>query len=79
MLKAGGSLYLGCMPVAIPADDPHAAYEGRLGGAIWIVSADDGSQLAEHKLDSPVVWDGMAAANGSLFLSLSDGSVQCWR
>ncbi len=59
--------------------DPHAAYEGRKGGAIWVVSAADGSKIAEHKLDAPVVWDGMAAANGGLFVSQSNGTVQCWR
>jgi hypothetical protein len=79
MLKAGGNLYLGCMPVTIPADDPHAAYEGRRGGMLWVVSAADGTKVSERKLDAPVVWDGMAAANGGLFLSKSDGTVECWR
>jgi len=79
MLKTGDSLFLACTPITIPPDDPHAAYEGRLGGSVWVVSAADGSKVAEHKLDTPVVWDGMAAANGALFLSLQDGSVRCWR
>ncbi|MHC4250377.1 MAG: outer membrane protein assembly factor BamB family protein, partial [Planctomycetota bacterium] len=78
MLKSGDRLYLGVMPVAIPGDDPHAAYEGRLGGAIWVVSAGDGTKSAEHKLTSPVVWDGMAAADGALFLSTEKGEVERW-
>jgi len=77
MLKSGDNLFLGVMPVAIPADDPHAAYEGRMGGMIWVVSCEDGSTVAEYQLDAPVVWDGMAAASGGLFLSTSDGTVLC--
>ena len=77
MLKSGDNLLLAVMPVEIPADDPHAAYEGRMGGMIWVASCQDGSKVAEYQLESPVVWDGMAAANGKLFLSTSDGAVHC--
>ncbi|MFW6162599.1 MAG: PQQ-binding-like beta-propeller repeat protein [Planctomycetota bacterium] len=79
IVKAGDHLFLGAMPVAIPKDDPHAAYEGRLGGMIWVVSPTDGSKVAAYKLDSPVVWDGLAAAHGALFASTEKGEVQCWR
>jgi len=78
MIKAGERLYLGVTPVEIPRDDPHAAYEGRLGGALVVVAASDGTIVAQHKLQSPVVWDGMAAAAGRLFLSNQAGEVQCW-
>jgi len=77
MLKSADNLFLAVMPVAIPADDPHAAYEGRMGGMIWVASCEDGSKIAEYQLDSPAVWDGMAAAGGKLFLSSCDGTVQC--
>ena len=77
MLKSGEHLFMGAMPVDIPLDDPHAAYEGRLGGDVWVVAARDGSKVAEYKLDSPAVWDGMAAANKRLYVSLMDGSILC--
>jgi len=77
MLKSGEHLFLGVMPADIPLDDPHAAYEGRKGGSIWIVAARDGSKVAEYKLDSPAVWDGMAAAKQRLYVSMMDGSVLC--
>ena len=77
MLKSGDSLVLGVAPVEIPADDPHAAYESRRGGAIWVCSAADGSKLAECPLDSPTTWDGMAAAGGRLYLTTVDGKVRC--
>jgi len=44
---------------------------------VWVASEADGSHLAEHPLKSPVVWDGMAAADGKLFLSTADGTVIC--
>ena len=78
MLKAGSLLFLGAMPVEIPPDDPHAAYEGRKGGVLWVLSADDGAKAAEYPLDAPVVWDGLAAAHGRLCLSTVDGKVLCF-
>jgi len=77
MLKSGNLLVLGGMPLEIPPDDPHAAYDERLGGSIWICSAKDGSKLAEYFLSAPVNWDGMAAADGRLYLSTTDGRISC--
>ena len=34
-------------PDVVPQDDPLAAFEGRLGSAIWAFSTDDGTKLAE--------------------------------
>lgn len=77
ILKSGEHLFLAVMPAEIPQDDPHAAYEGRLGGMVWVVAAQDGGKVAEYKLDSPAVWDGMAAADGRLYISTQDGNVTC--
>jgi hypothetical protein len=33
--------------------------------------------LAKYRLDSAPVFDGMAAANGRLYLSLENGQVLC--
>jgi len=78
MLKSGDNLYMGTMPIKALAGDPYAAFEGRMGGMITVVSAKDGKPLAECKLAAPVVWDGMAAANGRLFVSTEKGAVQCF-
>lgn len=78
LLKSGDLLFLGATPTTIPADDPHAAYDGRLGGEIRVFRAKDGSQVASYPLASPVVWDGMAAANQRLYVSTTDGSVRCF-
>ena len=54
-----------------------SAMEGKMGGLLWAVSAADGQKLGEYKLESVPVWDGMAAANGRLYLSMKNGWVQC--
>jgi hypothetical protein len=51
------------------------ALEGRHGGLLWIVSKADGRPAARYRLESPPVFDGMAAAEGRLFVSTLDGSV----
>ncbi|MFO7901925.1 MAG: PQQ-binding-like beta-propeller repeat protein [Planctomycetota bacterium] len=78
VVKSDARLFLATMPTEIPSDDPHAAYEGRLGGAIAVFDAGDGEELARIKLNAPVVWDGMAAANGKLFAATSDGKLLCF-
>ena len=77
ILKSGDLLFLGVMPTDIPADEPHAAYDGRLGGSIWVCSEKDGSKVAQYALSAPVNWDGMAAAGRCLYLSTADGRLIC--
>ncbi|MBA7682534.1 hypothetical protein ES703_90884 [subsurface metagenome] len=55
-----------------------AALEGRKGALLWVVSASDGKKLAQYNLESVPVWDGMAAANGRLYLSMKNGRVLCF-
>jgi len=74
---AGDTLFVAGTPVAFPEDDLAKAYEGRMGGILWAASSSNGEKLAEYKLDAPPAWDGLAAANGALFLSLADGRVIC--
>ncbi|MFV2065867.1 MAG: PQQ-binding-like beta-propeller repeat protein [Pirellulales bacterium] len=62
-----------------PADvDPLAqALETRRGGRLLAVSARDGTTLADLALKSRPVFDGMAAAQGCLYLSTQSGEVVC--
>ncbi len=55
-----------------------AALRGQKGALLLAVSATGGKKLAEHPLQSPPVFDGMAAANGRLYLSTRDGRVVCF-
>jgi hypothetical protein len=54
-----------------------AVWEGSQGALLLAVSAADGKTLAEHKLDALPTWDGMAAADGCLYLSTTDGRILC--
>ena len=78
MLKAGKLLLLGGTTDQIDDKDPHAAFEGRKGGLLRVMSAADGAKMAEYKLEAPPVWDGMAAAGGRLYVATTDGKVICF-
>ena len=58
-------------------DEALAAFQGKRGALLRAVSAADGSTLAECKLSSPPVWDGMAAAGGRLYIATEAGTVIC--
>ena len=75
MVLAGSTLFL-----AGPTGDTHRsqdAFEGREGVVLKVVSAEDGRAVAAYQLDALPVFDGMAAAEGCLFLAMADGTVRC--
>jgi outer membrane protein assembly factor BamB len=53
--------------------------DGAQGAILRWVSTGDGRKIGEFKLDALPVFDGMAAANRCLYLSMKDGTVRCWR
>jgi len=59
--------------------DQAAALDGEKGAILMAVLTADGKQLAQYDLDSPPVFDGMAAAQGCLFMSMTNGRVTCFR
>jgi len=68
MVLAGDKLFVAGPPDAV---DPK-------GGILLAFSANDGKKLCEIKLDTPPVFDGMAAADGRLYLSTQDGKLLCF-
>lgn len=52
-------------------------FEGRKGGILLATDKTTGKIMAELKLPSSPVFDGMIAASGRLFLSLKDGTTLC--
>ena len=54
------------------------ALTGQKGALLMAVSAEDGAELARYELNSPPVFDGMAAAGGRLYLTTVDGQVRCF-
>ena len=77
MLKAGDLLLLGGVPDPGGLPDASAAPRGNESGLLRVVAAADGKGVSECRLSAPPVWDGMAAANGRLYLSTQDGKVVC--
>jgi len=55
-----------------------AALAGRQGALLWAVSAEDGQKLAEYRLDTLPVFDGLIASRGRLYLTTGDGGVLCF-
>jgi len=53
------------------------ALEGALGGELWAVSKTSGAVESRFALDSSPVFDGMAAANGCLYIATVDGTIRC--
>jgi len=77
MVKAGDTLFVAGPPDVLDPNDPYAAFEARKGAQLVAISAENGEKLAEYELESVPVWDGMAAANGRLYLTMKNGQVLC--
>lgn len=77
MLLASNALFVGGWPDDGTAMELYAARAGERAGCLWVFSTDDGRKIAERHLESSPVFDGMAAGNGRLFVSLKNGKVVC--
>ncbi|MDP6635771.1 MAG: PQQ-binding-like beta-propeller repeat protein [Phycisphaerae bacterium] len=77
MVLASETLFVAGWPETNDPADPLASIEGRSGGVLWVCNAADGKKLAEQKLDSAPVFDGMIAARGRLYISTRNGKVLC--
>ena len=58
--------------------EARAAFHGKKGIFLRVVSAADGKTISQIKLDTMPVFDGMSAAGGKVYLSLKNGSVACF-
>jgi outer membrane protein assembly factor BamB len=74
MVLAGDTLFLAGPPVNA-SDDLWIDEAGK--GVLVAVAATDGAVLSQQDLPSPPVFDGMAAAQGKLYVSTADGHVLC--
>ena len=63
--------------VLFAAGPARGARKGDPDALLLALSAADGSELARYPLESPPVLDGMAAANGRLYLATEDGRLLC--
>jgi hypothetical protein len=77
MVVTENNLLVAGFTEAIDPADPWANIEGREGSVLWVLSKQDGRKLAEYQLETLPVWNGMAAANEKIFISLKNGKVIC--
>jgi outer membrane protein assembly factor BamB len=71
-------LFVAGPPDVVDPEDPLGAFEGRKGGMLAAISRSDGKTVWEYTLDTPPVFDGMAAASGRLYMALRDGRIACF-
>ncbi len=77
MVLADKTLFLAGPPDSGDEIDALAGLDGSKGAVLCVVSTADGKKLAEYKLDSPPVFDGMIAADGRVYISTQDGQLLC--
>ncbi|MFO7907968.1 MAG: hypothetical protein R6U98_35330 [Pirellulaceae bacterium] len=77
MVLADDKLVLVGPPNVVPEDDPLAAFEGRRGALLWVVSASDGAQLSKTRLTRLPVFDGLVSAGNRLYMSTKSGRILC--
>jgi outer membrane protein assembly factor BamB len=78
MVKTGPTLFVAGPPDLIPEDDPSAPFEGRATGELRAFNAESGEEIEQYQLPASPVFDGLIAADGCLFMSLENGTLQCW-
>lgn len=57
---------------------PSTENNGNQSAFLLAISATDGTELSRHQLDCSPIFDGMAVADGRLYLSLENGRVVCF-
>jgi len=80
LIRAGDFLLLGGMAALADGQsspEAFASFEGLRKGLLWIMSTRDGTKVDALILEAPPVWDGMAVANGRLYISRMDGVLEC--
>jgi len=77
LVLADKTLFAAGTPDVVAPSDPLRAFEGRMGTVLCAFSASDGRKLAEYKLNSPPIFDGMIASNRRLYISTRDGRLIC--
>ena len=94
MVQAGDTLFIAGPPDLVDEEDAaqrlgtqeiqaklaeqDSALAGQKGALLWAVATADGSKLGELRLSTPPAWDGMAAAGGRIYMTMTDGSVRCF-
>jgi outer membrane protein assembly factor BamB len=79
ILKAGDKVVVAGVPMrkGFSEENIEASYAGGKGGLLWTINAADGRATGEVELPAAPVWDGLAAVDGNIYVTLKDGTVMC--
>ena len=69
---------LGTPDIQASLAEQDSALLGQRGALLWAVSTKDGATISELRLNTTPAWDGMAVAEGRLYMSMTDGTVRCF-
>ncbi|MHC4742494.1 MAG: outer membrane protein assembly factor BamB family protein [Planctomycetota bacterium] len=72
MVSTTNVLFVAGYPDKVDPADPLASFEGRAGGILMACDKATGEELSQYKLSAPPVFNGMAAANGRLYVAMQD-------
>jgi len=79
MVLAGDVLFA-AGPAMTPGDGAiEPSFDDNTDALLMAFSADDGQELSQYELEAQPTFDGMAVANGCLYLSTTDGRIVCMR
>lgn len=78
MVLTDKTLFVAGEAPILDLNNPQGASQGRQRPCLCAFSTQDGKKLATYPLDSPPVFDGMAAANGRLYLAMKNGRMVCF-
>jgi len=77
LAAAGEILFAAGAIDTIDPSDPLAPFEGRADSKLWAVNGKDGRKLSEYYLEGSPIYDGMAVAEGRVFVAMKTGKVLC--
>ena len=78
LLIVAGVRDLTGLETAADLEERFETFEGRRDGKLLVFSTGSGEMVAEYDLPAAPVWDGLAVADGRLYLTTADGRVRCW-
>ena len=78
LLLSGKRLYLAGPPDLPPETESYWSILGKRGALFRIIDTQDGSTLADFKIDEVPVFDGLIAARNRLYMSTMQGTLICW-
>jgi hypothetical protein len=76
MILANDILFVAGSPVDI--ENGPGVPDEAAGALLLAIAASNGATLAQYHLEAPPVFDGLAAADGRLYVAAQDGKIACF-